>query len=192
MASRGQRRHHHVVIKSLFRLCLFESQEALSEPSPASSTSSPGGGPALQKRPDQHSDVNDEDSEEEQDHDVDSDVERPTPTRAHPAQRPRRVTVSVSDGCESNGSSPSPPSHSKAPPSFRTANHQQAYLEELVELHKRLMALREGRVLQQIVNLIEETGHFHISNTTFDFDLCSLDRSTVRKLQSYLEASGPS
>lgn len=42
----------------------------------------------------------------------------------------------------------------------------------------------------QIVNLIEETGHFHITNTTFDFDLCSLDRSTVRKLQSYLETSG--
>uniref|UniRef100_A0A8C6P7V5 MLLT3 super elongation complex subunit n=1 Tax=Nothobranchius furzeri TaxID=105023 RepID=A0A8C6P7V5_NOTFU len=65
-----------------------------------------------------------------------------------------------------------------------------AYLDELVELHKRLMMLREGHILQQIVNLIEETGHFHITNTTFDFDLCSLDRSTVRKLQSYLETSG--
>lgn len=65
-----------------------------------------------------------------------------------------------------------------------------AYLDELVELHKRLMTLREGHILQQIVNLIEETGHFHITNTTFDFDLCSLDRSTVRKLQSYLETSG--
>lgn len=44
----------------------------------------------------------------------------------------------------------------------------------------------------QVVNLIEETGHFHISSTTFDFDLCSLDRSTVRKLQSYLDAAGAS
>lgn len=44
----------------------------------------------------------------------------------------------------------------------------------------------------QIVNLIEETGHFHITNTTFDFDLCSLDKITVRKLQSYLETSGTS
>lgn len=41
----------------------------------------------------------------------------------------------------------------------------------------------------QIVNLIEETGHFNITNTTFDFDLFSLDESTVRKLQSYLEAT---
>lgn len=41
----------------------------------------------------------------------------------------------------------------------------------------------------QIVNLIEETGHFNVTNTTFDFDLFSLDESTVRKLQSYLEAT---
>uniref|UniRef100_A0A669EYQ5 MLLT1 super elongation complex subunit n=1 Tax=Oreochromis niloticus TaxID=8128 RepID=A0A669EYQ5_ORENI len=64
-----------------------------------------------------------------------------------------------------------------------------AYTEELVDLHRRLMALRERNVLQQIVNLIEETGHFNVTNTTFDFDLFSLDESTVRKLQSYLEAT---
>ncbi|KAM4708211.1 protein AF-9 isoform 2-T2 [Discoglossus pictus] len=75
-------------------------------------------------------------------------------------------------------------------PSPRMSN--QAYLDELVELHRRLMTLRERHVLQQIVNLIEETGHFHITNTTFDFDLCSLDKTTVRKLQSYLETSGAS
>ncbi|ELV10009.1 Protein ENL, partial [Tupaia chinensis] len=40
----------------------------------------------------------------------------------------------------------------------------------------------------RIVNLIEETGHFNVTNTTFDFDLFSLDETTVRKLQSYLEA----
>ncbi|XP_056108327.1 protein ENL isoform X1 [Rhinichthys klamathensis goyatoka] len=64
-----------------------------------------------------------------------------------------------------------------------------AYTEELVDLHRKLMALRERNVLQQIVNLIEETGHFNVTNTTFDFDLFSLDESTVRKLQSYLEAT---
>ncbi|XP_067270064.1 protein ENL isoform X3 [Pseudorasbora parva] len=66
---------------------------------------------------------------------------------------------------------------------------EQAYTEELVDLHRKLMALRERNVLQQIVNLIEETGHFNVTNTTFDFDLFSLDESTVRKLQSYLEAT---
>ncbi|MCJ8740410.1 hypothetical protein PDJAM_G00058740 [Pangasius djambal] len=63
-----------------------------------------------------------------------------------------------------------------------------AYTEELVDLHRRLMALRERNILQQIVNLIEKTGHFNVTKTTFDFDLFSLDESTVRKLQSYLQA----
>uniref|UniRef100_A0A3B3W2B6 AF-9 ANC1 homology domain-containing protein n=1 Tax=Poecilia latipinna TaxID=48699 RepID=A0A3B3W2B6_9TELE len=122
------------------------------------------------------------------------------------------IPVSLSDGSETDGSSPSSPTHKEAPALIKSTNNQilevrspirqskqdknenldcdKAYLDELVELHNRLMTLREGHILQQIVNLIEETGHFHITNTTFDFDLCSLDRSTVRKLQSYLETSG--
>ncbi|CAB1351727.1 unnamed protein product, partial [Coregonus sp. 'balchen'] len=64
-------------------------------------------------------------------------------------------------------SAPSPHSRHEPPPLLKTSNNQ-------------------------IVNLIEETGHFHITNTTFDFDLCSLDKTTVRKLQSYLETSGTS
>ncbi|KAK2087161.1 hypothetical protein P7K49_033068 [Saguinus oedipus] len=122
------------------------------------------------------------------------------------------------------------------PRAAETRTPPQAYTDELVELHRRLMALRERNVLQQagqgwdtqescglqgplvlhqephsrlgeqgnpalgllplkppatalqIVNLIEETGHFNVTNTTFDFDLFSLDETTVRKLQSYLEA----
>uniref|UniRef100_A0A3Q2Q7V9 MLLT3 super elongation complex subunit n=1 Tax=Fundulus heteroclitus TaxID=8078 RepID=A0A3Q2Q7V9_FUNHE len=117
-------------------------------------------GPLQSVVQDLQSDDNDEDSEDIDDNDMDSDADRPTQTRLTHHQR-RLVTSRVI-----------------------------AYLDELVELHKRLMTLREGHILQQIVNLIEETGHFHITNTTFDFDLCSLDRSTVRKLQSYLETSG--
>ncbi|XP_029932541.1 protein AF-9 isoform X2 [Myripristis murdjan] len=189
------------------------------QPSPASSSSSSGFAPTHHKRQvlgplqsiiqDLHSDDNDEDSEDDEDNDMDSDVERPAHT--HLTHHQRRV--SLSDGSESeNSSSPSPPSRNDAPPLIKTSNNQilevksptkqtkqdknknldcdKAYLDELVELHRRLMTLREGHILQQIVNLIEETGHFHITNTTFDFDLCSLDRSTVRKLQSYLETSG--
>lgn len=189
------------------------------QPSPASSSSSSGFAPTHHKRQvlgplqsvmqDLHSDDNDEDSEDDDDNDMDSDAERP-PTHTHLTHHQRRV--SLSDGSESDSSSPSPPSRNEAPPLLKTTNNQilevksptkqskqdksknidcdKAYLDELVELHKRLMTLREGHILQQIVNLIEETGHFHITNTTFDFDLCSLDRSTVRKLQSYLDASG--
>ncbi|KAM5230272.1 protein ENL isoform 5-T5 [Hipposideros larvatus] len=82
----------------------------------------------------------------------------------------------------------SPESCSKPEKILKRGTYDKAYTDELVELHRRLMALRERNVLQQIVNLIEETGHFNVTNTTFDFDLFSLDETTVRKLQSYLEA----
>ncbi|XP_062823050.1 protein ENL-like [Anolis carolinensis] len=82
----------------------------------------------------------------------------------------------------------SPESCSKSEKMLKKGTYDKAYTDELVELHRRLMALRERNVLQQIVNLIEETGHFNVTTTTFDFDLFSLDESTVRKLQSYLEA----
>lgn len=82
----------------------------------------------------------------------------------------------------------SPEPCSKPEKILKKATYDKAYTDELVEIHRRLMALRERNVLQQIVNLIEETGHFNVTNTTFDFDLFSLDESTVRKLQSCLEA----
>ncbi|XP_016144603.1 protein AF-9-like [Sinocyclocheilus grahami] len=145
------------------------------QPSPASSSSSSSSGygrahkrqvlgPLRSVIPDLHSDENEEDSEEEDDNDMDSDMERPLHTQM--THRHRRV--SLSDGSDSeNSSASSPLPHNDPQPLLKTANNQ-------------------------IVNLIEETGHFHITNTTFDFDLCSLDKTTVRKLQSYLETSGAS
>uniref|UniRef100_A0A3Q2YWL1 MLLT3 super elongation complex subunit n=1 Tax=Hippocampus comes TaxID=109280 RepID=A0A3Q2YWL1_HIPCM len=198
----------------------MESTKSDSEqPSPASSSSSSGFAPTHHKRQvlgplqsvmrDLHSDDHDDNSEDQDDLDLDSEAERPADNRLTAPSCDFAIRVSLSDGSESDGSAPSPPSRHDAPALFKTANNQvldvkspskqdrsknldcdKAYLDELVELHKRLMTLREGHILQQIVNLIEETGHFHITNTTFDFDLCSLDRSTVRKLQSYLDTSG--
>uniref|UniRef100_A0A8C4QUK7 MLLT3 super elongation complex subunit n=1 Tax=Eptatretus burgeri TaxID=7764 RepID=A0A8C4QUK7_EPTBU len=116
----------------------------------------------------------------------------------------------LSDGSDSESSrSPSPPRSEQLPKSTlnkaagqkspskvdkidKALRNDKAYLDELVELHRRLMCLRERHILQQIVNLIKETGHFQITTTTFDFDLCMLDKTTVRKLQSYLESSGRS
>ncbi|KAI7814386.1 putative protein AF-9 [Triplophysa rosa] len=167
-------------------------------------------GPLRTVIPDLHSDENEEESEDDDDKNLDSDMERPLHTQmTHHHRR-----VSLSDGSYSENSSASSPLPHNDPPSPMKTNNQllevkspmkpakvdknkntdcdKAYLDELVELHRRLMALRERHVLQQIVNLIEETGHFHITNTTFDFDLCSLDKTTVRKLQSYLEMSGSS
>ncbi|KAM3655923.1 protein AF-9 isoform 2-T2 [Ammospiza maritima maritima] len=170
-------------------------------------------GPLRTIMKDLHSDDNEDESDEADDKDNDSELEQPVNTRGG-GGRSRRV--SLSDGSDSDSSSASSPlRHDPAPPVLKTSNSQilevkspikqnktdkqmkngdcdKAYLDELVELHRRLMTLRERHVLQQIVNLIEETGHFHITNTTFDFDLCSLDKTTVRKLQSYLETSGTS
>ncbi|XP_068784326.1 protein AF-9 isoform X3 [Struthio camelus] len=169
-------------------------------------------GPLRSIMKDLHSDDNEDESDEAEENDNDSELERPVNTRG--GSRSRRV--SLSDGSDSDSSSASSSLHHEPTPSLLKTNNNQilevkspikqnrsdkqikngdcdkAYLDELVELHRRLMTLRERHVLQQIVNLIEETGHFHITNTTFDFDLCSLDKTTVRKLQSYLETSGTS
>uniref|UniRef100_A0A3Q4FYT9 Uncharacterized LOC102778497 n=1 Tax=Neolamprologus brichardi TaxID=32507 RepID=A0A3Q4FYT9_NEOBR len=84
-----------------------------------------------------------------------------------------------------DSSSHSPLSCSEAPPLLKSTNNQ------IVEVKSPTKQSKQDKSMEcdKIVNLIEETGHFHITNTTFDFDLCSLDRSTVRKLQSYLGTS---
>ncbi|XP_036435427.1 protein ENL isoform X2 [Colossoma macropomum] len=152
--------------------------------------------------------VEDLQSEESDEDDSSSDEE--TPVKNNPPNRDSRLSLDSesdsSDGPHRPGRDPPPPpqkhasSNNKVPgrkspdPCLRQEKalkkvYDKAYTEELVDLHRRLMALRERSVLQQIVNLIEETGHFNVTNTTFDFDLFSLDESTVRKLQSYLEAT---
>ncbi|XP_047443633.1 protein ENL isoform X2 [Mugil cephalus] len=151
-----------------------------------------------------------EEIQSEESDDDDSSSEEETPIKTNPPNRESRLSLDSesdsSDGSHRPSRDPAPPpqKHSssnnkvsvrKSPDSsFRSEKvmkkgYDKAYTEELVDLHRRLMALRERNVLQQIVNLIEETGHFNVTNTTFDFDLFSLDESTVRKLQSYLEAT---
>nr|XP_023699289.1 protein ENL-like isoform X3 [Paramormyrops kingsleyae] len=146
----------------------------------------------------------------EESDDDDSSSEDGTPVKTNPPNRDSRLSLDSesdsSDGSHRPSRDPPPPlqkhvsSNNKAserkspdpcsrPEKAMKKGYNKAYTEELVDLHRRLMALRERNVLQQIVNLIEETGHFNVTNTTFDFDLFSLDESTVRKLQSYLEAT---
>ncbi|XP_048687149.1 protein ENL isoform X4 [Caretta caretta] len=151
-----------------------------------------------------------EDLQSEESDDDDSSSEEEAAVKANPVSRDSRLSLSDSDSDNSADSclaSREPPPSQKLPPTNNKASgrkspepcnkpekilkkgtYDKAYTDELVELHRRLMALRERNVLQQIVNLIEETGHFNVTNTTFDFDLFSLDETTVRKLQSYLEA----
>ncbi|KAL7832344.1 hypothetical protein AOLI_G00298920 [Acnodon oligacanthus] len=184
-------------------------QSAQTSPSSSSSSSSSdsdfepsqkqGQGPLRSMVEDMHSEGSDDDSS--------SEVE--TPMKNTPPNQDSRLSMdSESDGVEEprppSQEAPSPPHNlstvnlkmlgKKSPDSCTREKmikrgYDKAYTEELVDLHRRLMALRERNILQQIVNLIEKTGHFNVTNTTFDFDLFSLDESTVRKLQSYLEAT---
>ncbi|XP_051759176.1 protein ENL isoform X1 [Ctenopharyngodon idella] len=155
--------------------------------------------------------VEDLQSEESDDDDSSSDEE--TPVKNNLPSRDSRLSLDsesdCSDGPQRPGRDPPPQPQKHSSTNNKVSGRKspdpclrqekvlkkgydkvgRAYTEELVDLHRRLMALRERNVLQQIVNLIEETGHFNVTNTTFDFDLFSLDESTVRKLQSYLEAT---
>ncbi|XP_028856116.1 protein ENL isoform X2 [Denticeps clupeoides] len=151
-----------------------------------------------------------EDLQSEESDDDDSSSEEDTPVKTNPPTRDSRLSLdSESDSSDGphrpvRDPNPQPPKHSSSnnkvsgrkspdpccrPEKVLKKGYDKAYTEELVDLHRRLMALRERNVLQQIVNLIEETGLFNVTNTTFDFDLFSLDETTVRKLQSYLEAT---
>lgn len=77
---------------------------------------------------------------------------------------------------------------SAIPASMQTATAPNGEsLNVLLEIQRRLMAMTDRDLVQQVVNVIEETGMYKISDATFDFDLCSLDSNTVKKLQVCLE-----
>lgn len=65
----------------------------------------------------------------------------------------------------------------------------QNYMTILKELQHKIMTLQDNNELQKVVQLIAETGKFEITAQTFDFDLCALDRSTVRRLQDFFAIS---
>ncbi|XP_061873857.1 protein AF-9 isoform X2 [Colius striatus] len=135
-------------------------------------------GPLRSIMKDLHSDDNEEESDEADENDNDSELERPVNTRE--GSRSRRVILS--DGSDSDSSSASSPLHHEpAPPLLKTTNTQilevkspikqnksdkqikngdcdKAYLDELVELHRRLMTLRERHVLQQASEVVCPSG----------------------------------
>ena len=57
----------------------------------------------------------------------------------------------------------------------------------LKTLHKQLNNISDTNKLQQIVNVVESTGQYTLTKTTFDFDLCKLDSSCLNKLFGLLE-----
>jgi ANC1 homology domain (AHD) len=59
------------------------------------------------------------------------------------------------------------------------------YLTELKSLQHKIMTLQDNNELQQVVEMIAATGQYEITQKTFDFDLCTLDRCTVQRLQDF-------
>ena len=62
-------------------------------------------------------------------------------------------------------------------------------LTELVALQRRLMTIKDPAILVKVVMLIQDVGKFKIGESTFDFDLCTLDSSTVQQIRTYLSQS---
>uniref|UniRef100_A0A8V1AH47 MLLT1 super elongation complex subunit n=1 Tax=Gallus gallus TaxID=9031 RepID=A0A8V1AH47_CHICK len=127
-----------------------------------------------------------EDLQSEESDDDDSSSGEEAAVKANPVSRDSRLSLSDSDSDNSADSclpSREPPSAQKLPP----ANNKASGRKSPESCNKPEKILKKG-TYDKIVNLIEETGHFNVTNTTFDFDLFSLDETTVRKLQSYLEA----
>jgi hypothetical protein len=59
------------------------------------------------------------------------------------------------------------------------------YVSQLKDLQRKIMTLEDNAELQRVVQVIAETGQYEITKKTFDFDLCTLDRSTVKRLQDF-------
>lgn len=70
-------------------------------------------------------------------------------------------------------------------PKENTKENPEDYMNILRDLQQKIMSLQDNNELQKVVQLIAETGRFEVSARTFDFDLCLLDRSTVRQLQEF-------
>ena len=60
------------------------------------------------------------------------------------------------------------------------------YLSQLVDLQQKIANLNDKKELQRIVDVVESSGSYQMSSTTFDFDLCTLDVQTIRRIQQCL------
>jgi len=58
----------------------------------------------------------------------------------------------------------------------------------LVELWRRISTTEDRDTLQRIVDIVESTGKFEVTDSTFDFDLCCLDSDTIDKLRDSVAA----
>lgn len=67
-------------------------------------------------------------------------------------------------------------------------------LNELIEVQKRLYQIAgqtdKGLLREVVAIIMEDVGEtYHVGKSTFDFDLCLLDKKTVKKIQLFLETN---
>uniref|UniRef100_H2YCR0 AF-9 ANC1 homology domain-containing protein n=1 Tax=Ciona savignyi TaxID=51511 RepID=H2YCR0_CIOSA len=61
--------------------------------------------------------------------------------------------------------------------------------EKLRELQGVLAAVTDENRLKKIVSIVRKSGNFTMVGNAVDFDLCSLDRKTIHRIQKHLKVS---
>ena len=114
------------------------------------------------------------------------------PKKKSKTERSKKAKSS-SDSSESSSDSESGDGgdHSTMPPSRKTSGKKPLpnswETPALKRLHRQLNSLQDPQQLQEIVNIIEQTGQYNLTTSTFDFDLCKLDDGTLSKLLKFVE-----
>lgn len=117
------------------------------------------------------------------------DSERPKKkSKTERTKKPKKS--SSSDSSESSSESESEDGeHTSLVPSRKGSSKKQSPnswdTPALKRLHKQLNSLQDPQQLQEIVNIIEQTGLYNLTASTFDFDLCKLDDGTLSKLLKF-------
>ena len=74
------------------------------------------------------------------------------------------------------------------PPSLEPRAPSGELISELRHIHVLLQNSRDSAMLQKVVDIIEGTGVYSITDKTFDFDLCKLNSSTLIEIKNCLQS----
>lgn len=125
---------------------------------------------------------------------IDSDVPKKKKKleKTKGTKRNKKPGLSDSESSESDSSSDSespdePPVAVKKSGGAKKHSPNSWETAALKKLHKQLNSLQDPQQLQEIVNIIEQTGLYNLTASTFDFDLCKLDDTTLNKLVKFVE-----
>ena len=106
-------------------------------------------------------------------------------------KKPKKSSSSDSSESSSESESEDAGDRGALPPSRKSSSKKHLPnswdTSSLKRLHKQLNSLQDPQQLQEIVNIIEQTGLYNLTTSTFDFDLCKLDDGTLSKLLKFVE-----